>query len=150
MFELTADHMENTARAYMSACTAGDADAIAATLTQDALHFFPPDMYDGPWTGGRNIADKFANFVRTGGSSWAVDLMLVDLSQRTVASEWTHFKGRSGVILRGGEWFQFSEDGLIQEIRVYYSSPQDKTLPKLELGGFDYAGRGYALKPSKS
>jgi len=147
MPELTAAHMEKTVRAYMAGCTAGDADAIAATLSKDAVHFFPPDMYDGPWKGGRYIADRWAAFVRTGGSSWAVDVIAVDPAHRSVASEWTHFKGGTGVILRGAEWFQFGGDGLIEEIRAYYASPQDKTLSKLELGGFDYAGRGYPTAP---
>jgi hypothetical protein len=37
--------------------------------------------------------------------------------------------------------------GLISEIRAYYASPQDPSLDLLELGGYDYAARGYALEP---
>jgi hypothetical protein len=29
---------------------------------------------------------------------------------------------------------------------AYYASPQDKELERLELGGFDYEGRGYATR----
>ena len=38
-----------------------------------------------------------------------------------------------------------SDSGRIEEIRAYYASPQDPSLKYLELGGFDYAGRGYPL-----
>jgi hypothetical protein len=59
--------------------------------------------------------------------------------------EWTHFKTLQGTVLRGDEWYDFDpESGLIREIRAYYASPQDPALERLELGGFDYAGRGYA------
>lgn len=53
----------------------------------------------------------------------------------------------SAQMLRGDEWYLFSERGLIREIRAYYASPQTETLARLELGGFDYAGRGYPLAP---
>lgn len=43
------------------------------------------------------------------------------------------------------------ERGRITEIRAYYASPLDPTLTVLELGGFDYAGRGYpAWLPKRS
>ena len=52
----TAEDLERAVRGYMDACTAGDAEAIAAFLTDDARHYFPPDMYDGPWVGARASA----------------------------------------------------------------------------------------------
>ena len=36
-----------------------------------------------------------------------------------------------------------SQTGLIREIRAYYASPQATDLDRLELGGFDYEGRGF-------
>jgi hypothetical protein len=115
----------------------------------DAQHYFPPDMYDGPWKGGRYIADRWAEFVRTGNSSWTVDAIAVDPEHAKVACEWTHFKAKAGVILRGAEFYDFDDSGLIKEIRAYYASPQLKTLDRLELGGFDYAARGYAMTPPR-
>ncbi len=53
------------------------------------------------------------NSFRTGGSSWTVDEIAVDPGRRTVACEWTHFKGKTGVILRGAEWYVFDDSGLI-------------------------------------
>ena len=49
-------------------------------------------------------------------------------------------------MLRGAEVVVFDRaTGLIQEIRAYYASPQAKDVERLELSGFDYAGRGYPL-----
>jgi hypothetical protein len=58
----------------------------------------------------------------------------------------TYIADRVPELDRGAEWVVFDkESGLIQEIRAYYASPQAKDLERLELGGFDYAGRGYRL-----
>jgi hypothetical protein len=71
---------------------------------------------------------------------------LIDERRGEAVIEWTHFKTDQGTVLRGAEWVVFDkESGLIQEIRAYYASPQAKDLERLELGGFDYAGRGYRL-----
>jgi hypothetical protein len=48
-------------------------------------------------------------------------------------------------MLRGDEWYKFSERGLISEIRAYYASPQDPGLRVLEIAGYDYAGLGYPV-----
>jgi len=62
--------------------------------------------------------------------------------------EWTHFKTKQGTVLRGDEWYVFDPgSGLIREIRAYYASPQDASLDRLELGGYDYAAHGYAAAP---
>ena len=51
-------------------------------------------------------------------------------------------------VLRGDEWYEFDPStGLISEIRAYYASPQARDLQRLELEGFDYAGRGYSVEP---
>jgi len=51
-------------------------------------------------------------------------------------------------VLRGDEWYEFDpETGLIEEIRAYYASPQDPSLDRLELEGFDYEERGYPVEP---
>ncbi|PVZ12012.1 nuclear transport factor 2 family protein [Actinomycetospora cinnamomea] len=139
----TAADLEATVRGYMDACTAGDADTVAAHLAPEAVHYFPPDMYDGPWRGARTIAQRWATAVRERGSSWTVDAIVVDEPRRQAVCEWTHHKGSLGVILRGAEWYEFDGDGFITEIRAYYASPQAPDLARLELGGFDYAGRGY-------
>lgn len=126
----------------------GVAAGVAAHCTADAVHYFPPDMYDGPFVGGATIGRKWAEAVAPIGSVWTVDTVLCAPSTATAGAEWTHFKTFQQTVLRGDEWYRFDPDsGLLTEIRAYYASPQDRTRARLELGGFDYAGRGYATEP---
>jgi hypothetical protein len=122
--------MEEVIRGYFDACNTGDADAVATFFAPGAVHYFPPDMYDGPFRGGETIGAKWSWAVRTLGSRW---------------TEWTHEKTKAGVVLRGDEWYHFDPgSGLIAEIRAYYASPQATGLDRLELAGYPYAERGYA------
>ena len=146
MSALTAEGIERHIRDYFAACNAGDVDAIAAFFEPDAVHYFPPGMYEGPFKGARLIGEKWKAAVEGLGSHWTIDQVICDPPTRRAVIEWTHFKRKSGVILRGDEWYIFSPRGLIQEIRAYYASPQDGALQTLQLGGFDYAGRGYPTK----
>jgi hypothetical protein len=106
-------------------------------------------MYDGPWSGGSRIARRWSKLVVEGGSAWTVDAVAVDVERQVAVCEWTHFKQSSGVILRGTEWYRFNDSARITEIRAYYASPQDGSLLRLELGGFDYASRGYPERPNR-
>ena len=144
--ELTSSQMETRIREYFDACNSGVVDRIAAHFEADAVHYFPPGMYEGPFRGAETIARRWNKAVETLGSHWTVDQVICDPPTRRAVIEWTHFKRIQGVMLRGDEWYVFSPSGLIQEIRAYYASPQATDLETLELGGFDYAGRGYPLK----
>ncbi len=143
---LTWEAMESRIRQYFEDCNSGDVDRIAAHFEPHGTHYFPPGTYEGPFRGARTIAAKWSAAVRNLGSCWTVDQVICDPPTRRAVIEWTHFKRAQGVILRGDEWYVFSERGLIEEIRAYYASPQDPALRTFELGGFDYAGRGYPLK----
>jgi hypothetical protein len=143
----TAAQMERRIRDYFDACNSGDVARIAAHFEPDAVHYFPPGMYEGPFRGAETIARRWNLAVRNLGSSWTVDQVICDPPTRRAVIEWTHFKPRQGVMLRGDEWYVFAPSGLIREIRAYYASPQDPALKTLELEGFDYAARGYPLKP---
>lgn len=147
MTKLTAPEIEGRVRGYMAACTSGDAAAIAAYFAPDAVHYFPPGMYGGPWHGADLIAGRWAAAVAERGSAWTVDAIVVDPDRQQAVCEWTHFKTEADVVLRGAEWYEFDDEGRIREIRAYYASPQDPSLRRLELGGFDYATRGYPEKP---
>ena len=142
---LTAAGMEKRIKDYFAACNSGVIERIAAHFEPDAVHYFPPGMYEGPFRGAQTIARKWNEAVERLGSYWTVDQVICDPPTRAVI-EWTHFKRKQGVILRGDEWYLFSPRGLIAEIRAYYASPQDASLKALELGGYDYAGRGYPMK----
>ena len=145
--DLSWDAMEQRIRAYFADCNTGNIERIAAHFEPHAVHYFPPGTYEGPFRGARTIAAKWNAAVQNLGSYWTVDQVICHPPSRRAVIEWTHFKRTPGVRLRGDEWYLFSERGLIEEIRAYYASPQDPTLRALELGGFDYAGRGYPLEP---
>ncbi len=130
---------------YFEACNSGDSDQIAACLTPDAVHYFPPGMYGGAFRGGRAIADRWVNTYTELGSRWALENVAVDAEANIAVAEWSHYKTRQGRVLRGDEWYVFDDEtGLISEIRAYYASPQAPDLTRLELAEFDYASRGYS------
>ena len=143
---LTATTMEAWIRADFEACNSGHIERIASYFEPDAVHYFPPGMYEGPFRGARTIAERWSAAVKKLGSYWTVDQLICDPRGRRAVIEWTHFKRAQAVVLRGDEWYVFSERGLIEEIRAYYASPQDGSLKRLELGGFDYARRGYPIE----
>jgi methyltransferase len=145
---LTAAVMEERIRSYFDACNAADPAAIASFFASDAVHYFPPGMYQGPFVGAKVIAERWVAAVESLGSMWTVDQVIADPASGRAVIEWSHFKTKVGTVLRGDEWYQFDTGtGLITEIRAYYASPQDPDLQRLELGGFDYEGRGYPLEP---
>jgi len=143
----TIAQMEATIRSYFDACNSGDPAEVARYFTPDAVHYFPPGMYEGPFVGADTIGRRWAEAVAELGSVWTVDSFVGDPYAGVAVIEWTHFKTSSGTVLRGDEWYRFDRNsGKISEIRAYYASPQDQTLQRLELGGFDYPSRGYALE----
>jgi hypothetical protein len=145
---LTSEEMERTMRAYFEACNDGDVERIASFFVEDGVHYFPPGMYHGPFVGGRTIGERWAEAVEKLGSIWTVDSVMTDPETARAAMEWSHFKTDGGTVLRGDEWYEFDpETGLIEEIRAYYASPQDDSLDRLELEGFDYEKRGYPVEP---
>ena len=144
--QLNADAMESLMRKYYDGCNEADENKISRCFTPDAVHYFPPGMYDGPFRGASKIAARWRYAVENFGSYWTIDTLVIDERKAEAAIEWTHFKTKEGTVLRGAEWVVFDRDlGLIKEIRAYYASPQAKDLKRLELGGFDYAARGYRL-----
>jgi hypothetical protein len=73
---------------------------------------------------------------------------LVDASRLEAVIEWTHFKPKQGVYLRGDEWYVFSEDGLIKEIRAYYACPPPRDVTRTHmLGDFPYEDLNYPMSP---
>ena len=132
---------------YFEACNRGDSDGIAACLTPDAIHYFPPGMYGGAFRGARAIGDRWMTAYNELGSRWVIENVIVDPEANAAVGEWTHYKTGQGTVLRGDEWYEFDEaSGLISEIRAYYASPQAAGLARLELAEFDYPGRGYSTQ----
>lgn len=146
--QLTADYMEQLIRTYFDGCNEADVEKMMRCFVPEGTHYFPPGMYEGPFRGADTIARKWVDAVERLGSIWTVDQVIADPATGRAVIEWTHFKTKLGQVLRGDEWYIFDrESGLIREIRAYYASPQDHSLTLLELGGFDYEGRGYPMAP---
>jgi ketosteroid isomerase-like protein len=139
--------MEATIRTYFDGCNEADAEKMRSCLADDAVHYFPAGAPQGPFVGAEAIARGWREAVGRLDSRWTVDHVLVDEERREAVIEWTHFKPATGAHLRGDEWYRFDEDGLITEIRAYYACPPGSAPQNHELGGFDYAGRGYPLVP---
>lgn len=127
-------------------------------FTPDAVHYFPPGLPDVPFRGADTIARKWMWCVENLGSQWTIDKVLISHDSPEAVIEWTHWKRKQSVALRGDEWYVFEpESGLIQEIRAFYAAPavnDPSQLPQVggigmnELVGFDYAARGYHLTPT--
>lgn len=148
MSGLTDRGMESLIHRYFDGCNEADVSKMVSCFVPDAAHYFPPGMYGGPFEGAQTIAERWVNAVQKLGSIWTIDQLLTDARSARAVVEWTHFKTAQDTVLRGDEWYVFDEaTGLIREIRAYYASPQDPSLTRLELGGFDYAGRGYPMTP---
>jgi hypothetical protein len=143
---LTSTSMEALIRTYFDGCNEADEAKMIACFVPEAVHYFPAGQWDGAFRGAAEIARRWADAVQRLGSVWTVDEIITDPSSGRAVIEWTHFKSYENRILRGDEWYRFDRaSGLIAEIRAYYAAPQDPARSTLELGGFDYAGRGYPL-----
>lgn len=143
-----AAQMDELIRRYFDACNAADVDAMVACFTPQAVHYFPPGMYEGPFRGARKIAERWREAVEKLGSYWTVDRLLIQPESWEAVMEWSHFKTAQGKLLRGIEWYELDPaTGLIKEIRAYYATPQPAEGDRFELGGFDYAGRAYPSAP---
>jgi hypothetical protein len=142
--------METTIRNYFAACNQADREKIRSFFIPEGTHYFPEGSPFGILRGSEAIADCWVHCVHELGSCWTVDNFAGDTESYQAVIEWSHFKKKSGQLLRGDEWYRFTEDGLIIEIRAYYAAPTHAGVIAHRLGGFDYAGRGYPLlQPEK-
>lgn len=127
-------------RSYYRALDAGDADAIAAHFTDDAVHYYTRRE---PHRGANEIAENARQGVAHLCAHWAIEHLVE--SGEAVAIEWTmtfeHPRTRAPCLDRGAELFAF-RDGRISEVRAYYHGgvPANRTG---DLVGFDHGGRGY-------
>ncbi len=148
MRETTAAGMEATIREYFDGCNEANAEKIMGCMEVNAVHYFPAGAPQGTFFGARAIADAWHTAVQNLGSIWTVDRVIADAPGLEAVIEWTHFKPKAGVYLRGNEWFIFSPAGLITEIKAYYACPASTdTVRSHEMGDFEYEQRGYPLAP---
>jgi hypothetical protein len=140
--------MDELIRRYFDGCNEADVGKITTCFTPEAVHYFPPGMYNGPFRGAAAIASRWQEMVKTIGSYWTVDTLLIEPVTWKAVMEWTHFKTVKKTMLRGIEVYEFDHHtGLISEIRAYYASPQAAEVSRQELEAFDYAARGYPMAP---
>ena len=99
----------------------------------------------GPRVGSESIAELWRGTIRQNGSRWTIDRMVSD--ENEVVIEWTHWQPGPGTHIRGAEWYEFDENGLITVIKAYYASPRDRSLAANELDGYPYAELGYPMSP---
>jgi len=148
MRDVTAAGLEATIREYFDGCNEADVEKITGCMVDDAVHYFPAGAPQGTFVGARAIAEGWVRAVQNFGSVWTVDRVIADPAKLEAVIEWTHFKPKLGVFLRGDEWYVFSEDGLIKEIRAYYACPTATDPVRThELGDFKYESLGYPMSP---
>jgi len=140
---LTKVGMERQLHGYFAACNSADADRIATFFVPDAVHYFPGELYGGPCRGGVQIGRQCSEMVRQFGSFWTIDQLVCDPDTGKAATEWTLENRKIGVLIRGAEWYQLNQDCLLAKVRAFVAMAPDRGRTRLELGGFDYAGRGY-------
>jgi ketosteroid isomerase-like protein len=148
MRDVSAKGLEATIREYFDGCNEADIDKMVDCFEPDAVHYFPAGAPQGTFKGAQAIARGWVTAVHNLGSIWTIDRVLVDAARLEAVIEWTHFKPKQSIYLRGDEWYVFSHRGLIKEIRAYYAAPAVTETPRThELGDYDYAGRGYPMTP---
>ena len=112
--------LEAQVRTYFEGCNEGSHSKMASVFSPSVVHYFPPGMF-GPLVGSRSIADLWRGLIRDAGSRWTIDRMVSD--EHEVAIEWTHFQPKHQARVRGSEWYEFDQEGLITVIKAYYASP---------------------------
>ena len=134
--------LEAQVRTYFEGCNEGSHSKMAGVFAPSVVHYFPPGMF-GPLVGSRSIADLWRGLIRNAGSRWTIDRMISD--EHEVAIEWSHFQPKHHARIRGSEWYEFDQEGLITVIKAYYASPRDLAREANELAGYPYAELGYPM-----
>lgn len=131
---------------YFSACTSGDADAVARHFTEDAVVY---DTNHAPVRGAAVIGRFWSRIAaKWQGASWHCERLVTD--GETAAIEWrmsgtmaAHRSAEGGepFAVRGSEHYDFGSDGatgarLISEIRQYWTF--DVEHPSSELVNYPY------------
>ena len=130
-------------RRYYDACSAGDVEALMATLSDDVTHYFlAPNPGSRPVSGAEHLARYWRKVQALIDGRWIVDSIVAEGDEAVI--EWTLYWAPSDapkrIATRGAEWYRFRGDR-IAEIRAYYQQLDRST----ELEGFDYDGRGYSV-----
>lgn len=128
---------------YYDACSRGDANAVAATLCDDVVHWFlAPNIGSRPVRGAEHLGRYWRKVHGMLAPVWVVDHGLADGDEAVI--EWSMFWNPVGrtrrVVTRGAEWFVLRGER-IAEIRSYYRQEAQDA----ELDRFPYELRGYSV-----
>jgi len=128
-------------RAYYEALNAGDAAAVSAHFTDDAVHYY---TRLGPHEGAVTIGNYAALGVSTIDAQWYIENLIEQGNQVVIEWTMTWRDPQSGAerLDRGTEWFQI-RDGRIAEVRAYHHG--GKKNPQGDLLGFDHKSRGHTM-----
>jgi ketosteroid isomerase-like protein len=128
-------------RSYYEALNTGDAAAVAAHFTDDAVHYY---TRLGPHEGAETIGKMTELAVQSIAAQWFIENAIEQGDQVTIEWTMTWRAPDSGEkrLDRGTEWFQM-RDGKIAEVRAYHHG--GKKNPQGDLLGFDHEGRGYTM-----
>jgi ketosteroid isomerase-like protein len=131
------DHIQS----YYEALNSGDAEAVAAHFTDDAVHYY---TRLGPHEGAVTIGSHAAMAVETIDGQWLIENAIEQGDQAVIEWTMTWRDPKSGEkrLDRGTEWFLI-RDGKIAEVRAYHHGGRKN--PQGDLLGFDHAARGYTM-----
>ena len=129
-------------RSYYESLNSGDADAIAAHFTDDAIHYY---TRRDPQHGARGIAENAVAGREHIEGRWKLEHAVEGDGE--VAIEWSmtfrHPRTSAPCLDRGAEFLAF-RDGRIREVRAYYHGGVPQNVSG-DLVGFDHAGRGHTV-----
>lgn len=128
-------------RSYYEALNTGDAEAVSAHFTDDAVHYY---TRLGPHEGAKTIGDHAALAVNSIEGQWYVENAIEQGDQAVIewTMTWRHPESGEKRLDRGTEWFLMRE-GKIAEVRAYHHG--GKKNPQGDLLGFDHEARGYTM-----
>ena len=128
-------------RAYYEDLNKGNAEAVSAHFTMDAVHYY---TRLGPHEGAEAIGHYAALGVEHIDAQWFIENLIEQGDQ--VAIEWTMTwrdpKKDERRLDRGAEFFLI-RNGRIAEVRAYHHGGRKN--PQGDLLGFDHEGRGYRM-----
>ena len=128
-------------RAYYEDLNKGNAEAVSAHFTDDAVHYY---TRLGPHEGAETIGRYAAFGVEHIDAQWHLENLVEQGDQ--IAIEWTMTwrdpEKNERRLDRGAEFFLI-RDGKIAEVRAYHHG--GKKNPQGDLLGFDHEGRGYTM-----
>ena len=128
-------------RAYYEDLNKGEAGAVSAHFTDDAVHYY---TRLGPHEGAETIGRYAAFCVEQIDAQWYIENLVEQGDE--VAIEWTMTwrdpEKDERRLDRGAEFFRI-RDGKIAEVRAYHHG--SKKSPQGDLLGFDHEGRGYRM-----